>query len=366
MFPGQVYLRRAFRTCPPTNRQTMQKPKPKSKDKPVIAPGKTVTSYDVARHAGVSQSAVSRCFTPGASVSVRTRARIMKAVEVLRYQPNAIARSLITKRSNLIAVVVANLGFNPEMTTWLSSLSAARGLNILLFTLDDESSSGQIIDQLWQYRVDGVISAAHLSEEHVAILATRRLPMVFINRAYDTIAVNSVCCDQAEGERWLVDRLLATGHRRFGIVSGPNDSIVSRQRVNGATDRLLASGIAAPLVVEGDFTYDGGREAMRTLVATGGTPDAVICANDMMAIGCVDEARRGLGLRVPEDVSIVGFDGSSPARWIAYDLTTVRQPTRTMVDAAIDMLMARIEDGDLATEKRMHSGELVIGSSARI
>jgi len=331
-----------------------------------VATGRTVTSYDVARHAGVSQSAVSRCFTHGASVSKSTRARIMKAVDDLGYQPNAIARTLITKRSNLVAVIVANLGFNPEFTSVLSSLFAARGLNVLLFTLDHETDADRVVDQLWQYRVDGVVSAAQLSERHVAMLAKRRLPVVFLNRSYDTIAVNSVCCDQAEGERWLVDRLVATGHRRFGIVSGPTESFVSRQRVASATGRLMQAGITAPTVIEGDFTYDGGRSAMRALASGGGVPDAVICANDMMAIGCIDEARHALGLQVPIDVSIVGFDGSAQGRWAAYDLTTVRQPTRTMVEAAIDMLAARVVDGTIGCEKRMLSGELVIGSSARI
>lgn len=327
----------------------------------------TVTSYDVARHAGVSQSAVSRCFTPGASVSPRTRDRIMKAVDALGYQPNMIARSLITKRSNLIAVIVANLGFNPEFTATLSRLFAARGLNLLFFTLDRESEADHVVDQLWQYRVDGVVSAAHLSERHIERLAKRRVPIVFLNRVYDAVAVNSVCCDQAEGERWLVDRLWAAGHRRFAIVAGPDASIVSRQRVLGARDRLTMLGGEAPEVATGDFTYDGGRAAMRALAEAGcALPDAVICANDMMAIGCIDEARHGLGRRVPEDVSVVGFDGSAPGRWASYDLATVRQPTHVMIEAAIDMLVARIDDPAMLTEKRVFSGELIVGGSARL
>ena len=105
---------------------------------------------------------------------------------------------------------------------------------------------------------------------------------------------------------------------------------------------------------------------MRELAKAKEIPDAVICANDFTAIGCIDEARHGLKLRVPEDVSIVGFDGVAPGRWTSYDLVTVRQPTHAMVNAAIDMLMARIDDPDLAMEKRSYSGELVLGSSARL
>src|SRR3546814_9963329 len=139
---------------------------------------KPVTSYDVAREAGVSQSAVSRYFTPGASVSVRTRAKILKAVNKLGYQPNAIARSLITRRSSLVAVVVANLGFNPEFTSVLGQALSARGLNTLLFTLDNESDADHVIDQLWQYRVAGVVAAVTLPPRHVDMPSQRDIQVV--------------------------------------------------------------------------------------------------------------------------------------------------------------------------------------------
>ena len=328
--------------------------------------GRLVTSYDVAKLAGVSQSAVSRCFTPGASVSAKTRARIKKAADALGYKPNAIARMLITKRSNLVAVIVANLEFNPDFTSTISRLIAERGLNILFFTLDHEADADRVIDQVWQYRVDGVLSAAELSERHILMLHERGLPLVFLNRFYDAVAINSVCCDQAAGERWLVDQLIAAGHQRFAIVAGPADSAVSHQRVQGARDRLAAGGLAAPQLAHGDFTYDGGRAAMRSLVEDGCLPDAVLCANDMMALGCMDEARFRLGLRVPDQISIVGFDGLAPGGWASYQLTTIRQPTYAMVSAAIDMLSARFDDPSLATEKRVFGGEPIRGSSARL
>lgn len=331
-----------------------------------IPNGRVVTSYDVARLAGVSQSAVSRCFTPGASVSARMRERIKQAADELGYQPNAIARMLITKRSNLVAVIVSNLGVNPDFTSILSRHMVDQGLNLLFFTLDHDNDAERAIDQLWQYRVDGVLSAAQLSEEHVGLLRERGLPLVFLNRLYEVPGANSVCCDHAEGERWLIDRLAQAGHTRFAIVAGPDNSVVSRQRIHGALDRLDQLGLARPPVVRGDFTYEGGRQAMRDLFAGKDRPDAVICANDLMAVGCIDEARHGLSLAVPETVSIVGFDGAAPGQWAAYQLTTIRQPIKSMVSAAVDMLVARIDDPSLATEKRVFSGELVEGGSARL
>ncbi len=328
---------------------------------------RAVTSYDVARHAGVSQSQVSRCLTPGGSVAPATRLRVEAAIAALGYRPNAIARSLITQRSNMVAIIVANLDFHPELTARLSRGFAARGLHVLLFTLDDEAEADQIVDRIWQYRVDGVVAAVTLPTPHVALFATRGTPLVFINRLYDDARVNSVACDQAGGERILVDRLLATGHRRFGIVSGDPGSEVGRRRVEAATARLRDAGIADIRLASGDFDYAGGKRALHEFArGSGGVPDAVLCASDIMAIGCMDAARFDLGLRVPADLSVVGFDGVAPASWASYDLVTVRQPLQAMVEAAVDMLLARAADPALGSEKRLFPGALVVGSSARI
>ena len=325
-----------------------------------------VTSYDVAMRAGVSQSAVSRCFTPGASVAKATRSRIMRAVDELGYRPNAIARSLITQRSNMIAVIVANIGFNPEFTAQISRTFSARGLRILLFTLDHEAEADDVVDQVWQYRVDGVLAAVRLAPRHVETFARRRIPAVFLNRLDEDVSANTVCCDQAGGERMLVDRLIAGGSRTFGIIRGPLDSAVSVRRVENAVAQLRLHGIEDVRLADGEFDHASGRRSFTALVSDGRPPDAVLCANDMMALGAMDAARYDHGLSVPHDVSIVGFDGVAQARWPSYDLVTVRQPAREMVEAAAEMLMARVEDASLAIEKRSFAGELILGSSARL
>ncbi len=146
--------------------------------------GRRVTSYDVARQAGVSQSAVSRCFKPGASVSKKMRARVMKVAEDLGYQPNAIARSLITRRSNMVAVVISqqtNL-YYPEVLVQLSQRFSERGVRVLLFTLEHESDIDVLYDQIFQYQVDGVVEAARLSGEQIDLMERRGIPFVFYNR----------------------------------------------------------------------------------------------------------------------------------------------------------------------------------------
>ena len=325
---------------------------------------RNVTSYDVARHAGVSQSAVSRCFKPGASVSKKMRERVMKAVKELGYQPNAIARGLITRRSNMVGVIVSNLNFYPEVLSELSARFTERGVHVLLFTLDHESDVARTIEQVSQYQVDGVLAAAHLSAEQVAQFEERNVPLVFYNRSYQDMPVSSVCCDQVEGERVLVNLLVESGKQSFAVVSGPSDSVVSMQRTRGAIDRLSSLGINDITEVSGDYTYESGRRATQKIYEQHGSMvDAIICANDMMAFGCIDELRYHLDLDVPGDVSVVGFDGVRAANWASFDLATIQQPVESMAEAAVSMLMERLDNADLPPEKRMFSGVLRRGST---
>lgn len=325
------------------------------------------TSYDVASHAGVSQSAVSRCFKDGASVSKKMRDRVMSSVKELGYQPNAIARGLITRRSNMVGVIVSNLNFYPEVLSELSARFTARGVHVLLFTIDHESDVSRIIDQLWQYQVDGVVAAAHLSEEQINIFDERNVPLVLYNRSYQNLPVSSVCCDQVEGEQQLVSLLASSGeHKSFAIISGPEDSVVSMQRTQGAIDKLHSLGINDVTLAAGDYSYRSGCRALQEIVEKkGSVPDAIICANDIMAIGCMDEARHHLGLDVPGDVSIVGFDGARSAAWSSFDLTTILQPVESMTEAAVSMLLERVDNHELPPERRMFSGVLREGASIR-
>lgn len=330
---------------------------------------KRATSYDVAELAGVSQSAVSRVFQPGASASKEMRDRVMSAANKLGYRPNAIARGLITQRSNMVAVVISkqtNL-YYPEVLVQLTQRFSERGIRVLLFTLEHERNIESTLEQMLQYQVDGVITAAMLSPEQLAIIEKADIPVIFYNRTLPERLVNSVRCDQEEGERWLVGELVGAGHRSFGIVEGPADSIVSIERKTGALNELAEKGITDITAVAGDYGAESGRACFAELVRRrGGPPDAVIAANDVMAIGCIDEAREAFDLNVPQDISIVGFDGVGPARYAAYDVTTVRQPVQRMTESAVSMLLERIENPELSPEKRAFSGIPIRGSSARL
>jgi DNA-binding LacI/PurR family transcriptional regulator len=355
------------------SRSSRRSPPPRSRAAPVAPPEvpapRSVTSYDVALQAGVSQSAVSRCFKPGASVSSKMRERVMRAARDLGYTPNAIARSLITRRSNLVAVVISNLTnlYYPEVLAELSAQASARGIRVLLFTLSAESEADQVLEQIWQYRVDGVISAARLSPDQVAPFEKRGVPLIFYNRYLRDRPVNAVFCDQSDGARVLVQRLHQAGHRRFGIVAGPPDSVVGQERVRASLERLGELGVSDVPVVPGAYDYESGVNGLHELAKRlRRPPQAVICANDVMAIGCMDAARFDLKLEVPQKLSIVGFDGVGPAAWASYRLTTLRQPVKRMSEAAIAMLVDRLENPALPPERLVLSGVLVEGGSARL
>jgi len=330
---------------------------------------KRATSYDVARLAGVSQSAVSRCFKAGASVSEKTRAKVMQAANELGYQPNAIARGLITRRSNIVAVITteATTLSYPEVLSKLNSEFESHGVHILLFTLHSESDVDHVLNQVWQYQVDGIIAAAQFSSTQIEACINRDIPLIFFNRVYPDISVSSVCCDHAEGERLLIGGLVDQGRRNFVVMAGPKDSAVSTARTQGAVAHLERVN-ASYQTLQGDYSYQTAYDLIASNISENKTdrPDAIVCANDVMAMGCIDALRNTHGLSVPSDVAVVGFDGVGPGRWQSYNLTTIAQPLDRMVEAAVTMLLERVDDPSLPAEKRLFAGHLVIGSSAEI
>jgi DNA-binding LacI/PurR family transcriptional regulator len=165
----------------------------------------------------------------------------------------------------------------------------------------------------------------------------------------------------------MVARLAAAGHRRFAMIDGPAISGVAQERRRGVAERLAELGLAAPLTVSGSHDYASGARAMHEIVQRlRGVPDAIICGNDAMAIGCLDAARHELKLDVPGQLSVTGFDGIAPSGWLSYNLTTLRQPVRQMAQATADMLVSLLGDGPNCPERRVFSASVVEGATARL
>ena len=312
------------------------------------------TAQDVARLANVSQSAVSRTFTPGASVSEDTRARVMIAAKSLGYRPNAMARSLITRRSRIIALVMGYLEnqFYPLVIEKLSQKLQKQGYHVLMFISDGDETDG-VLDEILQYQIDGiVIASAMLSPDLARQCADSGVPVVLFNRVPDTSAfarhtTSSVTSDNREGGRMVAELLLARGHQRIAFLAGLEKSSTNLERERGFNDALAQAGVSVFRREVGHYSFERARDAARAMFAglpATKRPDAVFVANDHMAIAVMDVLRHELGLRVPEDVSVVGFDDVPQAAWGAYRLTTVVQGVEPMVEATVELLHEQMLD----------------------
>ena len=334
-----------------------------------MAAGK-VTSLDVARMAGVSQSAVSRVFTPGASASAATAEKVRRAAAELGYRPNPVARSLITGRSRIVGVVVAYLEnyFYPEALELLSNALQARGYHVMVFMASQTAGNiDGVVEEFLDYRVDGIIAASVAFGSDLAQKCRAAgVPIVFFNRTQGGRAVSSVTSDNRAGGRQVAEFLVAGGHRRIGYVAGWEGASTQREREAGLREGLAAAGLDLHAREVGDFVLDRAREAARRMFDRADPPDAVFVANDHMAFGVMDVLRFELGLDVPGEVSVVGYDDVPPAAWPAYALTTVRQRANLMVAETVDLLLERIEAPRVPAREVRVDAPLIVRRSARI
>jgi DNA-binding LacI/PurR family transcriptional regulator len=326
-----------------------------------------VTSAQVAALAGVSQSAVSRVFTPGASASKKTVEKVRAAAAQLGYSPNALARGLITGRTRMIGLVVAYLDnqFYPVAMELLSRALQERGYHILVFMAENSTEKvGQVMGELLDYQVDGIITASvAISNDLTSRCAAAGIPVVMFNRGQDDVRLSEVTSDNVAGGRRAAEFLLQAGHRRIAHVMGWQGSSTGRDRAAGFAEAMQDAGVAPVAMIDGMYSRDTAAAVARDLFARPDRPDAVFVGNDHMAFAVMDMLRFDLGLSVPGDVSVVGYDDVPLAAWPAYNLTTIRQPVRRMVDATVDALLAQIE-GDGAPRKLKIDGPLIIRGSA--
>jgi DNA-binding LacI/PurR family transcriptional regulator len=333
-----------------------------------LAKNKNVTSYDVAREAGVSQSAVSRVFRPGLSVSKKTRDKVMETANRMGYRPNAIARMLITKQSGMVAVIVssrANVNY-PEVLSQVSKQLAARNKRVLLFTLDDVEGLDELFEQICTFQVDGVIAlAAHFESDRLAQFEQHDIPVVLYNRNVPDAMANTVCCNHELGIKQLIIELERNKPKKYLVLSGPKDSDVANERREIAIKLLKQFSIEDVSILYGDYSYQSGRDCLAEWLQKNPAPDAIICSNDTMAIGVIDEARENHGLHIPNDISVVGFDGITSSAWQSYQITTIKQPVEQLVKAAVGMLLERIENPDSPPEARVLTGALIKGNSVK-
>ncbi len=332
---------------------------------------RNVTSFDVARLAEVSQSAVSRSFTPGASVAPETRARVLEAARKLGYRPNAIASTLSTRKSRMIAVVLSNLQnqFYPVVIETLSQRLQKDGYHVLLFVTETEDAD-ELLVELLRYQVDGIVMAStHLSSGLAQQIADARIPVVMFNRTSNKGRISTVSSDNLGGGRAVAHFLADGGHSRVAYLAGAEDSSTNHDREEGLRAGLAERGLRVVARAVGNYEFQRAavatQELFGRLVSSTDRPDALFVASDHMAFAAIDTLRGALGLRVPEDVSVVGFDNVPQAAWGAYQLTTVEQSAVPMIEATVRMLMQQLEDDAVTRDHVVVPTHLVLRASAR-
>ena len=326
------------------------------------------TESDVAKLAGVSQSAVSRAFTPGASISPKTRDKVLKAAEEVGYHPNLLARSLVTNRSNIIALAISYLEnpFYAEVVRELSQKLRETDRHILLFSAPDGNQPDPDLEKVLRYQVDAVIlTGTKASPELKDQCRKSGVPIVQINRKSDLSGISTVCGEDFEAGQIIAQHLLDGGHKRFVYIGGTEGSNTSRIREQGFRDQLEKAGVTDIQVRYGANKFEAAAVAVRELLGSKTPPDAIFCASDYMAFAAMDVARNEFGLKVPEDISVVGFNDVPDASHAAYNLTTYSQPANALVDEAVKLIDDMIANPTKRAQRREVPGKLIIRTSSR-
>lgn len=328
---------------------------------------KNYTSQDVAETAGVSQSTVSRVFAGNTNVSEKKRKKILAAAEKLDYKPNAHARSLITRKTMMIGIVMRNIR-NPFYSAVLEIFHnrlSALGYHLIFINSENEEIQENEITQLLEYNVEGVIiTDALLSSSASQKFKRYGIVVILFNRYTEHLESSAVFCDNYMAAKQIAYYLVELGHRSFAFVSGPSDTSTTIDRLKGFKEVMEERKITDLMIEPGNYTFESGFKAAQELITKNKSIDCIFCGNDIIALGVMD-AIRTIGLRIPEDVSVVGFDNIRMSEWPSYALTTWEQPLEEMVDSAVELLLAEIADKKSTAQIVMMKGHLVVRKTVR-
>lgn len=338
------------------------------------------TLEDVARSAGVSRATVSRVVNGTRNVDPEIQKIVQDAVAATGYVPNRAARSLVTRRTDSVALVfsvpdhhaaddpflgqVFSDPFFGRVVGGLLTVLRPRGVHPVLMLADSEDARLALVNNLRQEHIDGVVLVSIAPGDPLPFLLTEAgLPTVLFARPATPIPISYVDVAQQAGARIAAEHLLARGCRRITTIAGPFDSPAGQDRLAGFREAMAEHGYAYVPSVEGGFTQQGGEQAMKELLAQHPDTDGVFVANDLMAQGAL-LVLRDQGRRVPEDVAVVGFDDSSAALASRPLLTTVRQPVEDMAAEMARLLMALIDDPAQQTRSVIFKTTLIRRESA--
>ncbi|MHA6689709.1 LacI family DNA-binding transcriptional regulator [Devosia sp. A449] len=302
---------------------------------------KGLTSVELAKIAGVSSATISRAFSAGSSMKPTTRARILALADEHGFRPNAMARSLNNSQSRLVALVV-NTVANPAEAEGLDQLITRlqeQERMPLVLRCADHADRSQLMRLASTYQVDHVVlySDAVSIDDAVRIFRSA-VPVIASSEPLAGRDLSEVRLDASAATGEIVEHLVGLGRRHFVYLSGRASSHIDKQRMGWFADALAAHGLAFAIVEHGDYSYESGYQEADLLLRRS-RPDVIVCANDLMAIG-VQDAAASLGLKVPEDLAIVGHDGVALANWDCHSITTIMPPPGA-VSAALAEIIER-------------------------
>ncbi|MES0361786.1 MAG: LacI family DNA-binding transcriptional regulator [Anaerolineales bacterium] len=327
-----------------------------------------VTMRDVAEHAGVSVTTVSHVVNNTRSVNPDTRSRVEEAMRVMGYQPNVVARSLRRGKTHTIGIILPDSA-NPyfaEVVRGIEDTSFSQGYSVILCNSDNDLDKERLYTNvLLEKQVDGIIFvAAGLSGENIHQLQGRGIPLVLVDRRVPEIEADYVLTDNQGGGRLATRHLIDHGHLVIACIAGPEGIKLSSDRIAGYRHALDEEGIPnqPELIIEGDFQFQSGYHAAQRLFEKRTAPTAIFACNDLMAIGVYRFAHEK-GLRIPEQLSVVGFDDIRLAAYAHPPLTTIRQPKHTMGSAAAKLLLERMNQRDSAPRLEVLEPQLITRES---
>ena len=330
-----------------------------------------VTIKDVARESGVNISTVSRALNKGNGVNDRTREHVFAVAARLNYRPNRVARGLVTGRSHSLALVVSDIRnpFFAEVARGAEDAARTGNCDLVLCNSDlDADKQMQYVRSLIEKQVDGILmnSVAMLNREQQAQLAASGVPIVLLNRSASNRTFSTVCADNELGGALAAQYLLDLGHRKIAHLAGPRQHGNLSDRARGFVHALRsAKNPVQPLVLHGKFNFTGGIDLARKLLAEHPEVTAIFAANDVMAYGAV-RAVLDCGRRIPDDLSLIGFDNLEFSSIIHPPLTTIHQPKYEMGQAAVEILLRLARDKEKQIpEHRLLGVELVERQSCR-
>lgn len=308
---------------------------------------KRITSYDVAQAAGVSQSAVSRAFTKGASISEGKKAHIMKVASELGYVVNSLARAITTKRTDVVGIILdlRNLRYSRILQA-LGKLFPEHELQMMLFPVSIDTEVDAAIDQLIRYQADGAIIYRPLTASQLARCrnANIRLTAFSFEQKVDDVAY--VVCDHQAGAKTIAKKLIKAGHTKLAFIAGSSTDPTSDKRLKGFRNyikRELTYNI--PVEFAGGWSYEDGKRLAYKLLTEHPDIDAICCGNDEIAMGAMDAVRYDLGKEIPDDLSVIGFDDNNCAGRLPYGITVMDLPIDEMAASIVSILKHQIDGG---------------------